>query len=68
MRVITRNSVYTVKPTSGGMFFIERTASTWGQRVVERHTHVSRHISLGLGDPFITSNLRTSEVVAILPE
>jgi len=68
MRVITRNSVYTVKVTEGGLFHVKRTASTWGQYVSDTHEHHSRAITLGVGGPLITSHLHTSEVIAIIAE
>jgi hypothetical protein len=68
MRVITRNSVYTVNLLSGGLFHVRRTASTWGQRVVDAHEHFSREITLGVGSPFVTSHLRTTDVLAISEE
>lgn len=67
MRVITANSVYTVK-ISGALFHVRRTASMWGQQVRDNHEHYSASITLGVGMPLITSCLETSEVVAILPE
>ena len=64
MRVITQNSVYTVEPV-GSMFLVQRSASTWGQHVIDRHVHYSAYIELGVGWPFVTSNLRTTNVLAI---
>lgn len=67
MRVVTRNSVYTVTPDRN-LFKVERTASMWGQRVIDRHTHYTARINVGVGGPLITSVLVTSEVLAIIPD
>jgi hypothetical protein len=67
MRVVTRNSVYSVKQ-DGSMFKVQRLASTWGQTVKARHLHYSTFIEVGVGRPLVTSSLRTTAIVAILPE
>lgn len=68
MRVVTRNSVYRVVLTTQSDFRVERLASTWGQEVKTRHEHYSKCLELCVGRPMITDMLRTTAVVAIIPE
>lgn len=67
MRVVTRNSVYSVRP-EGNLFRVKRIASTWGQRVVDTHEHLAGFVTIGVGLSMETTVLSTSPVVAILPE
>lgn len=65
-KVVTRNSVYLVCP-EGAAFRVSRIADMWGRRVVDRHEHVTSRISVSVGQPFITSSMRTSLVQAVIP-
>jgi hypothetical protein len=65
MRVFTKNSVYTITPDRN-LFKVERTADAWGRAVKDRHTHYATRINVGVGGPLITSNMVTSEVIAVL--
>lgn len=65
-RVFTKNSVYAVKAVSGG-FEVKRQASTYGQRVVDTHAHFTPSLDITLGKPMVTTSLRTTPVLAILP-
>ena len=68
MRVVTRNSVYRVTVTTQSDFRVERLASTWGQAVKTRHEHYSKRLTVAVGEPMLTDVLRTTPVVAIIPE
>jgi hypothetical protein len=65
-KVITKNSVYTVRP-EGSMFRVTRTADLWGRRVVDTHEHLTSHIGIMVGQPFYTSAMTTTPVLAVIP-
>lgn len=65
LRVVTRNSVYTVQVDNGG-FTIRRTADLWGRKVSDNHYHRSLSLTLAVGRPMLTDELTTSPVVAIV--
>lgn len=66
-RVITRNSVYSVRPTEGG-FFVKRLASTFGQAVKANHLHFTPSLDVAVGRPMVTTTLRTTPVLAIVAQ
>jgi hypothetical protein len=65
-RVVTRNSVYSVRPCATG-FAVKRLASTFGQRVIADHFHITPSLTLSLGCPMVTTVLCTTPVFAIIP-
>lgn len=65
-KVVTKNSVYQVAPAGAG-FVVSRVADLWGRKVTDKHTHATSRITLAVGEPFITSNIRTSAVLAVIP-
>jgi hypothetical protein len=65
-RVITKNSVYRVKPVNGG-FYVDRLASTYGQPVKARHLHFTPTLEITVGQPMVTSVLHTTAILGILP-
>lgn len=67
MRIITENSVYTVVPVEGG-FEVKRLASTRSDvQVRDKHRHFTPSLCVGIGSPLVTTNMRTTPVLAILP-
>lgn len=66
MNVITRNSVYSVTPVANG-FRVRRIADLWGRAVRESHTHVTRRLSVAIGEPLKTDYMETSPVQAVVP-
>jgi len=65
-KIVTRNSIYTVAPTSNG-FTVRRTADQWGRKVNDDHYHFTRSLKLTLGEPCVTDSMRTTPVAAIFP-
>ena len=65
-KVVTKNSTYTVQP-EGSLFRVHKSADMWGRKVIDRHEHLSAYILVNVGKPFVTSNMRTSNVLAVIP-
>lgn len=68
-RIVTRNSVYTLRFDRELLtFHVRRTADMWGRAVVDTHDHVTAGFDLAVGKPFVTSSgICTTPVEAILP-
>lgn len=66
MQAITRNSVYNITPVANG-FLVRRIADLWGRAVRESHTHVTRRLSIAIGEPLKTDYMETSPVRAVVP-
>jgi hypothetical protein len=65
-KVVTKNSVYTVRPEGAG-FTVARSADMWGRKVNDSKRHFTGYIRVVVGSPFVTSVLRTSAVLAVIP-
>ncbi len=66
-RVITRNSVYTVRATGNG-FHVKRTADMWGREVKVSHSHNTSTLRITIGEPMATDYFVTeSPVVSVVP-
>lgn len=67
MRVITRNSVYSVRAGHGALM-VARVADLWGREVKRSHAHLTHTLVLRVGSPMETEALRTSPVVAVVED
>lgn len=65
-RVVTRNSVYSVRAFAGG-FLVKKLSSTWNAKPLKRsYAHFTTYISVEVGRPFRTNVLVTTPIVAVI--